>query len=313
MSAKILTITLNPSLDKTAVIPRFQIGEENRVGSITSSAGGKGINVSRALRCLGVKSVAGGLLAGAIGTCIEQELRKERLVGDFLFISGESRTNLTIIDARGKYRTSRIIESGPKVSLQQAQKFYKKFERLIGKFEYLVISGSQPAGLSDSFYGSLIRLAGKYGVKAVLDTSGKALRASLSSMPFMVKPNLSEAQDIVRKKLDSFVKIKEAARYFHSAGAGIAVITAGSRGAVAFDGKETLLAVPEKTGSKYFVGCGDAFLAGFVFSLTKGKDLAYSLRMASACGAANTLSGVPGLIKRESVNAFMRKVKIKEI
>jgi 1-phosphofructokinase family hexose kinase len=311
-NAKILTVTLNPSLDKTIVVPYLKIGDECRAGKINLCAGGKGINVSRALRCLGVKSVATGFLAGATGSCIEQQLLQEGAACDFLFIGGQSRTNLTIVDPYRKNKISRIIEQGPRVSLREVNRFYGKVESSIKYFQYLVISGSRISGVDDYFYGRLIRTAKNYGVKTALDASGIVLKSGLAAGPFMVKLNIEEAQEATGRKINSLKTIKEAARYFHAAGASIAAITAGSRGAMVFNGKEMVFAVPPRVFSKNFVGCGDAFLAGFLFSLSRKESLAVCAQTASACGAANVLSTIPGFIDRKEVRRLRDKVKLKK-
>ncbi|MFA5335157.1 MAG: 1-phosphofructokinase family hexose kinase [Candidatus Omnitrophota bacterium] len=277
MPAPVLTITLNPAVDRTVRGAREKL-----------SAGGKGINVSRALKALGVGSVATGFAGGDTGKFIRSALKKERIESRFMEIRGSTRTNLTYIRPGGKI--SRRIGKGPVISAAEFRDFKKIFARLLRGRKYAVFSGSNANGLTASAYRELIGIAKRKGVKAVLDTRDAALEEGLKAKPDIVKPNIKEARYICGKNPLKCFRVK---------GARTVLLTMGAAGAAASDGRHTVFARPPKIKAANDVGCGDAFLAGFIAYRLKGKDFSESVRAASAAGAANAASLVPGALNKK--------------
>ncbi|MFA6356514.1 MAG: hexose kinase [Candidatus Omnitrophota bacterium] len=286
MPAPVLTITLNPAVDKTVKGARAKL-----------SAGGKGINVSRALKALGVGSVATGFAGGDTGKFIRSALKKERIESRFMEIRGSTRTNLTYIRPGGK--AARRIEKGPVISAAEFRQFKKIFTGLLRGRKYAVFSGANANGLPASAYRELISIAKKNGVKAVLDTRDAALKEGLKAKPDIVKPNVDEAQYIYGKRPVSVIGIKAALKCFRAKGAGTALLTLGASGAAASDGKHAIFVRPPKVRAANDVGCGDAFLAGFIAYRLKGKDLGESVRAASAAGTASAAGLVPGSFNKK--------------
>ncbi|MFA5335599.1 MAG: hexose kinase [Candidatus Omnitrophota bacterium] len=277
MPAPVLTITLNPAVDKTVRGARAKL-----------SAGGKGINVSRALKALGVGSVATGFAGGDTGKFIRSALKKERIESRFMEIRGSTRTNLTHIRPGGK--AARRIEKGPVISAAEFKQFKKIFTGLLRGRKYAVFSGANANGLPASAYRELISIAKKNGVKAVLDTRDAALAEGLKAKPDIVKPNIKEAR---------YICGKDPLRCFLAKGARTVLLTMGAAGATASDGRHTVFARPPKIRAANDVGCGDAFLAGFIAYRLKGKSFTESVRAASAAGAANAASLVPGALNKK--------------
>ncbi len=309
MKDYVLTITLNPAIDKTVTIPNFKIGKDFREKAMSISAGGKGINVSQVLKHLGTKTIASGFLGACGGNYISKELDKEKISHGFVPISNSTRTSLTIIDSKSNTIT-RLLERGPLVTKKELKAFQKKFESLLKYSQCVIFSGRNIPGAPHSFYAELIERAKRKKVLTVLDTSGKPYKLALLKKPFMIKPNLEEVEQILGKKTNSASKIKEAAFHFYKTGIEITAITMGSRGAVVFDGNEMLEALPPKLKRKNPVGCGDAFIGGFVASYIDKKDFTECVRMAVSCGAANALSINPGSIKSGAIKKIYRQVKI---
>jgi 1-phosphofructokinase family hexose kinase len=308
----ILMVTLNPAIDKTIKIKAFKVGEDFREKGINLSAGGKGINVSRIIKTLGGKTIATGLLGGMGGSFIEKQICKEEIKNDFSKISDETRTNLTIINP-AKKEITRILERGPVISNNEIKAFKKKYYQLLRKSDYVIFSGSLPRGLNFAIYNELIRIVKKYGIKTVLDTSGRALLKGLKAKPDIIKPNLSEAEQIMKERLNSMSKVKNAVKYFLNKGIEKVIITMGNKGAVGSNGRETYLVIPPKINCKNNVGCGDALIGGFVFSLSIGKSFKDSLQLAVATGAANALNIKPGFCKKKDITNLVGKVKVKRI
>ncbi len=292
MPAPVLTVTLNPAVDRTVDGPRVKL-----------SAGGKGINVSRALKALGVESVVTGFAGGKTGDFIRSALKEERISGRLVRIRGASRQNLTVIGRGGKI--TRRIEKGPAVSTEEFRKFKKVFEKLLRGRRYVVFSGANANGLKDSAYAELIRIAKKNGVMTALDTRDAALKEGLKAKPDIVKPNIKEARYICGKAPLECLRDK---------GARTVLLTMGKAGAAATDGRDTAIARPPKVRAVNDVGCGDAFLAGFIAYRLKGKDFKESVRAATAAGAANAAAKaacvVPGSFKRQDFLEILRRTDV---
>lgn len=312
MPSLILTVTLNPAIDKIITLPKFKIGMDFRALNIILNAGGKGLNVSRALKNFGIQNVATGILAGSSGEFVSEKLRDEQIDQDFTKIKGETRTNLTII-AEYSRTITRILEQGPQIRSKDWSNFKKSFAgRLKGK-KFVVFSGSNAAGLKDSSYRELIEIAHKKGVKAVVDTSGQALKEAIKAKPYSIKPNLEEAEFVLGKKLRSTEAIKEAIWGFHKLGVGVVVISQGHVGAMASDGKVIYRAIAPSVPIRNNVGCGDALIAGLLFGECHGWTFKRSFQWAVAAGSANALQLRPGDIDPRVIQRLLPQVKVEPI
>ncbi|MCQ9205267.1 MAG: 1-phosphofructokinase family hexose kinase [Omnitrophica bacterium] len=312
MRKYILTVTLNPAIDKTVKVPNFKTGKDFREQNLSLSAGGKGINTSQVLKHLGVPTLATGFLGGGGGEYIKNQLNKEKIKYDFCAIGNNTRTSLTILDPRLNTIT-RLLERGPKITKKELNAFRRKFSSLLNNCRYVIISGRNAVGVTDSFYGELIAEAKKKNILTVFDTSGKPYELGLIQRPFMVKPNLKEAEQITGLKILTISEVKQAAFYFYKRGIQISAITLGSLGAIVFNGQEMLLAIPPKLKRKNPVGCGDSFIAGFIAWHWRKRSFRECVKMATICGAANALSLNPGFIKPGTIQKVSRQVKIKTL
>lgn len=309
----VLTVTLNPALDKVFDVEDFSLRSEHRVKRIFLSPGGKGINVSRALKNLGVRALATGFVGGIAGQELQKGLSREGIPFDFVSVAGNTRTNYTILDQNGC--TTRLLEPGPVISKKEAHLLYRKLVSLLPRCRCVVFCGQQAPGLDEDFIARLIQTAQKSNKKVFVDTSGPPLRAAFRVKPYFIKPNLAEAESILKRRLTSFREFKKALKYFRGHGVRRAVISMGERGAVASDGKEFWRATaPVPAGKKisHAVGCGDALLAGFIFAEIRKKYFSESLRFAVACGAANLSAVCPGDIQKVQVRKLLRKVHLKK-
>ena len=312
MKRIILTVTLNPAIDKTVYVDDFSIGKDFRESSLYESAGGKGINVARTLRYLGIPCIATGFLGGSSGLYIKQELDREKIKCDFTEIKGNSRTSLTVIDPKNN-KITRILERGPVVSAKERTQFKRDFVRLLKFCDFVTLSGRIIPGINDAYYAQLITIAQKSGVRVVFDTSGSALSLGLKKMPFMIKPNLGEAESALNTRLQSLSSIIKAIKSFHQKRIPIVAITMGSKGAVVSNGQDIVLARPPKIKRKNPVGCGDAFIAGFLYAYSNSIRFATAVKSAVACGAANAISITPGLISRKQLQKTLPRVSLKNL
>jgi 1-phosphofructokinase family hexose kinase len=289
----VLIITLNPAIDKTIIVDKFKLGCDCRAVKVVNTAGGKGINVARTLSILGAQTLCSGFLGGFNGEFVKKELDKEEINHDFFQIVSNTRINLTVFD-KFLTKTTRIIEPAPQISQNEIKKFFKKCESLVKECSFLVISGS---GLGyTQLSPDLIKIAKKYKIFSALDTSKKELKAGVKARPFILKINLQEAQELLGQKLSSLSKIKKALRDIYSRGIKVCAITLGVNGAVLFDGKEIVYLKAAKINAKTTVGCGDAFLAGLVFSFLNKKCFDDCSKFAVTCGTSAAKSLIPGEI-----------------
>lgn len=311
----ILTVALNPAIDKIVTISDFRLAIENRTNHLVTYAAGKGINVARTLKFLGLPSLVVGFAGGANGQNLLRALLLENLEHNFVFIQDETRINLTVQDPESE-KLTRILEPGPRIDKKDLASFRHKFSRLAKAHQWIVIAGRGVRGAPHNFYQELVEIAGKAGSKVIVDAADLDLAYALKGKPFLVKVNREEAQVFLKQKLASSLQLKVALKKFLSLGAQVAIISLGARGAVAFDGKVFLVATCPKVkvvNRANLVGCGDALTAGFIFALEQKKTFADALAVAVAAGTANILSNVPGQISRRHVDRILQKVIVKNL
>ncbi len=312
LAKSILTVTLNPAIDKIAQASFLGLGRDNNITDVKENSGGKGINVSRALKCLGLKSVACGFAGGANGQNFLRNLLLEGIEHNFVFIAQETRVNLTICD-RSSGKMTRILEPGPAIDKKDLASFRHKFKRMACESSWVVLSGRGILGTPKEFYRELVTVAGKAGAKVVVDASGQDLRFALSGKPFLVKPNLDEAQAFLNQKLQNRAQLKTALIKFLSLGARNVIISLGSKGVVATDGKVFCSAVSPSVKVLNPVGSGDALAAGFIYAIEKKSNFLDAVAFAVAAGTANTLSIVPGHLNRAGLGGILQNVIVKDI
>ena len=165
----IVTVTLNAAIDRTLTVPNFQRGQRHRASAGIALAGGKGLNVARALKLLGVPVVATGLVGGATGSRIVEGLTNEAILNDFVYIEGESRTSTAVVDPTGGTYTE-INEWGPSVRPAELETLLEKLHYLTQGAELVVFAGSLPRNVADDFYAEAVRDLNRRHLHVVLDT-----------------------------------------------------------------------------------------------------------------------------------------------
>jgi 1-phosphofructokinase/tagatose 6-phosphate kinase len=308
----ILTVTLNAAIDRTVAVPTFRQGHRHRAVETSTVAGGKGINVARALKLLGRPVIATGLAGGPTGARLMERLAEESILTDFTWIAGESRTNLAVIDPTSGEQTE-INERGPEVTAEELERFLEKLLYLARGARVCVIAGSLPPSVPASFAARMVSELKALGVEAVLDTEGEPLVAAIRAEPATVTPNASEAEGAVGHEFNDRDDLLTGLRGLIELGAGEAVITQAD-GCVAslLDGSdrqvyEVTAPTLEPIAS---VGSGDAFLAGFVACRYDGGSSEACLRHAVACGAESTQHFGAGTIDPEAVEGLLERVEV---
>jgi 1-phosphofructokinase/tagatose 6-phosphate kinase len=311
----ILTVTLNAAIDRTVAVPSFRQGNRHRAVEASTVAGGKGVNVARALKMLGRPVIATGLAGGPTGARLMERLAEESILTDFTWISGESRTNLAVIDPTNGEQTE-INERGPDVSGEELERFLEKLLYLARGARVCAIAGSLPPSVPAAFSARMVEELKGLGVETIVDTEGEPLISSLRAGPAAVTPNLSEAEGAVGHEMNDSDDFLAGLNSLVEFGATDAVITR-PEGCFAsmLDGEERR--TYEVTGPELepiaSVGSGDAFLAGFVAGRYDGRPPEESLRFAVACGAESTQHFGAGSIDPDEVEHMLGRVESREL
>jgi 1-phosphofructokinase family hexose kinase len=287
----IVTVTLNAAIDRTLNVPNFQLGHRHRASDGLTLAGGKGINVARALKRMGVPVVATGLAGGRTGTRIIEELTGEAILNDFVRIAGESRTSTAVVDPTGGTYTE-INEWGPHVEHEELQMLLDKLHYLSNGADFVVVAGSLPRGVDQGFYAELVRELSRRQLPTVLDTEAEPLRHGLEAEPFLVSPNQREAEALVGQEFYERQDFALALEHIAELGARNVLITNES-GCFARlrEGRKTrrYRASAPLVDAVSSVGSGDVLLAAYIAAHAAGRSAEEALTEAVAAGAASTL------------------------
>lgn len=306
----VLTVTANPSLD---VVIDYAVAQNHftRVKSRYEMAGGKGINVARALSYFHAPVVMTGFLGGATGLKMRRILKKENFCASFVDSRRQTRTNYFL------YFKKKLVHSlpgeSPVITKKKAEMFWGRYKKILPKAWALAASGSSPLGLSKDFYAKLIRAAKIKNLFTALDTHGDLLREGIKANPHFIKPNEEECCEFLGCRLDTTKQQMKALRSFYALGIGKIIISLGDKGSVAFDGRNAWKVDSLPAGGPYPTGCGDTMVGCFLYGQSQAMPFEDCYRIAVAGSVANTFSVVPGEIKESAFKRAYQSVKIKKI
>jgi 6-phosphofructokinase 2 len=292
MSKSILTLTVNPALDRIVTVDRLVFEDRAYIESTTEAAGGRGINASRVLMSFGAANTAITTSGKEVGKKFEHELQQDSFSKEIVRIRSNIRINLTISDRQGL--TVKLNEMGPALTNAEQNRVMKAVANLLPTSSWLMLCGSLPPGVDEHLYTKLIQLAEKNGVETLLDTDGDPLLYGLEAKPTIVKPNQSEAERLLNTALITRSQIIDAVQRIKIMGPKSAVLSLGSRGAIAATNSEGVLeVVPPPIESVSPIGSGDAMSAAIVWALQKGESFSEALRWGVAAGTAS--AKLPGI------------------
>jgi len=307
----LLTITLNPSIDRRYSVNGFEKGKIFRTDGFQYTPGGKGINVAKVIKAFDEPVVATGFLGGRAGSFIKEKLDEMNITSEFISIKGETRSCIAILSDDGSQ--TEILEPGPLILQEDMEKFLYLYENLIKDADVICASGSLPRGLGVATYKVLIELANKQRKKFILDTSREALKQGIESKPYLIKPNKEELESLLGISICSENDIIKAAKYLINKGISIVAISLGKEGSLVVIDNYMYRVKTPKIDAVNPVGSGDSMIAGFAVSIKRNYDFEYMLRLAAACGTANAMEEETGKVDINKVNKLMNKITVEKV
>lgn len=308
MSRPILTVTLNAAIDEAIVLDELVPGRSNRARLDALDPGGKGINASRVMTRLGCPTIALGFVGGVTGEMIRARLDAEGVAHAFDDVEQLTRLNVMVYERTGGRRTRLYLEG----AFVAPQRLGDLRERLAAaqSGDIVVLGGSLPPGLTDTTYRDLVQWLRERGVCTFVDTSGAALAAVLPARPYLIKPNVEEASDVLGRPIENDRDALQAAAELHERGATYVVVSQGAEGAVAVgpDGRWKVYAPVVEARST--VGSGDSMVAGLAVAMHRGDSMERGLCLGTAAGAATAMTSGTQLCDPQAVTSLLGSVRI---
>lgn len=305
----IVTVTMNPAIDKTVDIAVFEYGGLNRILSTVSDVGGKGINVSKTIKNLGGVTIATGFLGGNSGSMIEKKLKELAIETDFNYVDGETRTNTKVVDRDGQ--VTELNESGPTIKSEAIQSMLEKLENLASKDTLFVLAGSIPKRVDTGVYKTIIEMVKKKGAKVFLDADGELFVKALEAKPDYIKPNrfeliqyfgfTGEATDADLVRMGKKLQLQ---------GIKMVAISLGSDGALFVLPEASLKARGIKVEAHSTVGAGDAMVAALAYGIDSNLPMEECIKLgvATSAGAVTTIGTKPPT--KELVHTLEKQVQL---
>ncbi|VAW41447.1 Ribokinase [hydrothermal vent metagenome] len=303
----VLCITPNPAIDRTLLTPSFQLGDVTRAAEVLVAAGGKGLNVARAVQTLGGVPLCMGLLGGHNGRFLADLAQKEALNASWTWYEGETRTCVIIVPQGGEVT---VINAAGQVPPQAWQQFCEDVRQQARLADMVCISGSMPLGAADNAPADLIAAIKASGVPIWVDSSGVALQQAVAAVPTGIKVNHHEASDLLNVQIGDVKTAVQAAQAVRQNGIENVVITLGEQGAVFVNEMGSWWAKGEAITAVSAVGSGDSFFAGLLTALSQNKSPDEALRYAVAAGTANALTAGGGQFKMADFSQILRATAV---
>lgn len=304
----IYTLTLNPAVDLELQIEQFQFNSVARAQGSRMDCGGKGFNVSRMLRNVGIDSTAMGFVGGYNGQRLQAELSALGINTEFTEINGETRTNVSIV-AHGEQQHIKVNEAGPEISKDELITLIQAVKKNLKAGDWWVLGGSLPPGIEDSIYADLIELIEAAGAFSILDSSGEALKLGCLAKPSLAKPNLDEAQELLGLTTEQLNDSGTWCKALLKSGVKSLVVSLGEDGALLVTDKQFEKVSSPKVVEANPIGAGDSMVAGIVWRLSLGDSLQDALPYGLACGAATASRSGTDLGSLEQVNELVKQCR----
>ncbi len=306
---KAATLTLNPCLDRTMYFDNaFTAGELNRASGVNTTLGGKGTNVSRFLKILGVDATAYGFAGGDTGATMERMLTDEGISYSLVKTKAPTRMNIKMIDKNEA--CTEANEAGGPISEEELSELMERLSSSQWKGVSFFLGGSIPHPVDKGVYNSVIKLLKNRGARVILDCDGEALKKGIEACPSLIKPNLFELSGLMGKRIETpAAAVDNCKRIYVEKGISV-LCTMSEQGAV-YVGKEGTFAVtsPQVT-LRGFTGAGDSFLSAFCYMMEEKADPEYALRFASSAAAAKVELPGSTLPSREAMEKYINEINV---
>ena len=284
----IFTVTLNPALDKTILVNKLNYKSILKANKTIENCGGKGFNVSRSLKVLGIESTAIGFVGGQEGEKIEEELQQNGISTNLVHIENNTRVNYILAEEKGE-NYIKVNEKGPAISPLELGLLLSEVKRLIKPADLWVLSGSIPNGLYASIYAELIKLIHENKGTAFLDSSGSPLLSAISASPDLIKPNLEEFEELMSTKLDSLERMQTNLNKLHERNLNTIALSLGSKGLLLSNYNATVFAPAPLVEIRNSTGAGDALLSGIIWAMLQDFPFVEIAAWGVAAGTASAM------------------------
>ncbi|HOV30973.1 MAG TPA: 1-phosphofructokinase family hexose kinase [Anaerolineaceae bacterium] len=308
----IITLTPNPSVDRTLHVPQLRFNEVLRAHDVRVDWGGKGFNVSRALRILNEETLALAWVGGGTGRMVQHGLNQLGIKTDFVWVEDETRINTVAQEDSGEWYI-RLNEPGPHIPEDAIQSLLAKAEAYASKKDIWVAAGSLPQDVPADFYTQLIHLLKNKGVRVFFDANGEALRAGLSDPPFLVNPDITETENYVGFSIHNYDDAKRAVLPFLRLGVEYVALSIDGLGLLLASQQEMMLATPPKVSIRNVTGAGDALMAGMAYGFARGMDLREIARLGAAFSAVAVTTESLTSVKNSDVEAMLPRVEVRTV
>lgn len=309
---QIVTVTMNPAIDLTCSVPGFSAGEVNRVAQYRMDAAGKGVNIAGLLRMFDLPVTATGFLGDGNAGIFERYFSQRRIIDDFIRVPGETRIGIKVLNPENQSTTD-INFPGLPPGADALLKLKNSVAELAEQAAIVVIAGSLPAEVPPHLVGELVSIVKSNGAKAVVDTSGQALKSAVEATPWMVKPNDTELGELMGHPVNSMDEMAAEARNLNKQGVAMVAVSLGSQGAIFVEQDSELIVRPPRVEAVSTVGAGDAMIGGLVAGMAMGLPREENIRMATALSAATVAQPGPSLENLDKANALKSQVKISQL
>ncbi len=308
----ILTVTLNPAMDKTIFLPRLTINGTNRVSSTRLDAGGKGINVSKAVHALGGETVAMGILGGESGLYIQHSLAEKNINSVFTMSETPTRTNIKLMD-ESMHSATEINERGGAVEQSAFDEVFDNLKRRVHPGDFVVFAGTVPPKTPDDLVASWVREMKSMGARVCMDMTGAPMMRALEEKPFLIKPNKSELEDICGQHLYYDIDVIAIAKELVEKGIERVVVSLGSEGALFVTENQVFRGFTVKVPVKGQTGAGDSMMAALAYFTEQGYSWYDTCLRAMAISSAHVMHPGSETATAEEMESLISEVRIEEL
>ena len=313
----ILTVTLNPAIDKILILERFDLHKLHRLKSderAMTLPGGKGVNIALNLKFLGNEVMATGFAGGHTGHLLCDGLRQKGITTGFIFTEDTTRTNISILDLTNETLTE-INDFGQEVTTEDVEYFLENYTRLLNRVKYVVIAGSVPRGVPDDIYKRLIKMALEKEIKVFFHVSPEHMDSVLKASPFLVNPDMRSNHQLFGKPLDGVDQFMEAGRNIlvKSRDTEFVLFTHRIENVVAVTRDKSYVLRPKALKIVNMLGYADAFIAGFIHAFDQNLPVPEVLKYASSAGLTNVENIYKEITDVNKITENLTRIKLEEL